>query len=341
MRGARRRVECAAPGHGTRSGDPVRRVSRQEATALLAEVRPGAVVHEVRVVALRPELCDPVVPGGQPPPEVQEFDYADGGAYAWSWAAPQMLRAGTALWCTSPVDGDPLCVRAETVLPRPEVLRVRAGTLQVLRSRFTTPQPAVVDTSVIAPADLTQGTGLTEDEALLVLRSHHARLVRTGRAWVGASCAALPIVGNAANLFFALDNPVVVGGFFALALGPPAVASAVYVGPWRRRRRRLSRPIEGGYLEPVEVVRWCDDTVTVAAVDGRSWSWPVRSEGATTTSLPRGTRAWATPLREGAYVHLVADPDEEATKAPVVLEAAGVAHSPSPPRSPVQDVVRH
>ncbi|GAB49840.1 hypothetical protein [Mobilicoccus pelagius] len=119
-----------------------------------------------------------------------------------------------------------------------------------------------------------------------------------------------------------------------------AVASVVYLGPGRRRRGRISRPIEAGYLEPVEVVRWCEDTVTAAAVDGRLWSWQVRRADDDPAALSVGTRVWATPLREGGYVHLVGSPDAEGAGVPTVVEAAGVARTPLPPGSEIQDVVR-
>jgi len=315
----------------------VRRVGREEAERLLTSG--DDVVHEVTVVRRRPDLADPVR-GGEAAADVHEVEYADGGVYAWSWRSPQVIHDGSRLWCTSATGEGVRCVRVETVLPEPEVLTVARGTFQVLRSRFATPQPTVLDTSVVAPADVTQGTGLTEDEALVVLRSHHARLVRVGRAWMGASCAALPVLGNTVNLLVALDNPVVVGVVAAVGLGPLAVASAAYLGPGRRRRGRISRSIEAGYVEPVEVVRWCEDTVTVAALDGRRWSWQVRREDDDPAALPVGTRVWATPLSEGGYVHLVGSPDAEGAGVPAVVEAAGVARTPRPPRAEIQDVVR-
>jgi len=314
----------------------VRRVDRDEAGQLLREERPGAAVHEVIVGQIRPDLRDRQVPGAQEPPDVHEYAYTDGGGYSWSWATPQLIRAGSRLWCTTPVDDEVLCVRGETALGTPEVLRSRRGTLALLRSRFSTPQPTLVDPAVVAPADPTHGTAMTEEEALLVLRSHHAGLTRTGRAWVGASLATVPVVANMFSVWVGSGGGTAWVALGLLALGPVALASAMYAGPGRRRRLRLTRPVAEGFLDLVDVTTWTDAVVTVTDVDGRRWSWQVRPES--DTRLPEGARVWATPLREGGFVHLVGQRASDGV--PRVIEARSSASIVLPPRSEIQDVLR-
>lgn len=315
----------------------MRRVGREEAERLIGAVRPGAVPHEARMVGIRPDLADEVDEDeDETPDEVYEVEFVGGGSYAWSWATRPFGRPGAPLWCTRPEEGDVLCVRGETTVGSPEVLRMEPRTLRVLGSRFARPQPTVLDPGVVAPADVTQGTGMTEDEALLVLRTHHEQLVRSGRQRLGGSLGSVPVFGSLLWVLHA-DDPIFLGLFGAAVLGTPAWAAASYLGPGLRRRRRLTRTTTEGFCEPVEVTRWWGPReVNVRAADGRSWAWNVRPEQH--GLLRAETRMWATPLREGGIVHLVGLGG--AGGVPTVVEGFTPARPTRPPRAGVQDVVR-
>lgn len=312
-----------------------RRVAREEAERLIHAVRPGVAVQQVRVGGgADASLLDRE---HETPLDTFEYEFSDGGVYVWQWASPESIRSGTQLWCSRPgPDAEILCVRADTVLPEPEVLRTRQGSVRLVRSRFSVAQPTVVDATVVAPADLTLGTGITEDDALLVLRGRHGRMIRQAQAaTAGGAFVTAPLI-NLAGQSFQLGTAVGVGAV-ALALSPAlAMAGWNRFGPGARRRRRFSETYSEGYLQPVEVKDWRKVGVTVVTNEGAVWRWAVRPELG--HGFRTGQRVWATPLREGSLVNLVGLRDGDGL--PDVVEGDSAAAPEGPPRSKIQDVVR-
>ena len=157
----------------------MRRVDRDEAGQLLREERPGAAVHEVIVGQIRPDLRDRQVPGAQEPPDVHEYAYTDGGGYSWSWATPQLIRAGSRLWCTTPVDDEGGLGADQELLP---VGVITSGLFSptlgdAIAMALLDPRVARVGTDVVVDVrgrpQAATVTGVSNSGSLRFLPSHH------------------------------------------------------------------------------------------------------------------------------------------------------------------------
>lgn len=267
------------------------------------------------------------------------YSYAadDGGVYAWRWDRPQFVKIGERLWCTlPPPEGDQvLCVRRSTILPEPEVLRSRPGTLDLLVSRFAQPPAPIVDPSILRPADVTQGTGMSQDDARLVLRSHHRALVRRGRVLIASVSGGTVWAAFQFGPILAVDAPPAAWGVATVAAAVPATATvAADLLRSRPRRRHLAAAMEAD-LDVVQIVRPRALGLDVRTRDGRRFSWAVHAD--MRAKLERGTPCWATPLIEGEAVYLVAISPEDGR--PVVVQPVDPARRVRHPGEQVQDAL--
>lgn len=287
----------------------MRRVDRDEAVRLIAAVnaRPeDVVVHEVRGFEVREERLPTAVPPWAdnddvyaPSSEIAlSYEFDDGSVYVWGWDAPETIREGERLWCTHPRTGGPVrCVRMATILARPDVLTVRAGSLTLRRSARL-PEP-LVDPAVIAPADTTRGTGVTQEDARFVLDTQP----ESGIGVKGLlPLLAVMIVG------FPIVVPVSgLGSVGGMALGGGLILACLALWTYLARRRRDGHGEEA--LDVVEVVRLSRAAVEVRTAGGEHYAWPIETDDAPV--LTPGSCVWSTPVSAGRSVRLVGRAREE------------------------------
>lgn len=264
------------------------------------------------------------------------YAFEDGSRYSWRWNRPQVVRVGEALWCALPSQADVVsCVRATTILSEPEVLRSKKGSLLLLRSRFAELPAPILDAAIIEPADVTGGTGLSQEDARLVVRAQHASLVRRGRTtvWVTAGASLTAVLQLGPVLGPGLDY-VTMGGAAAVVALPTLAAFTVDRLRARPRRLRLVDAIEAD-LEVVEVVSHTAFTLQVRKRDGECFSWSPDPD--LRGMMPPRARLWATRLVDGELAHVVGVSPKDGR--PVVLRPTSPATRVLP-EADVQDVVR-
>ncbi|WP_168582575.1 hypothetical protein [Gephyromycinifex aptenodytis] len=271
-------------------------------------------------------------PGGASPEVVFAYLFEDGSRYAWQWDCPQLVRLDEKLWCAPPSQGDVVsCVRQSTILAEPEVMQSKKDTLQLLRSRFAHPPAPLIDTDVLQPADVTAGTGLSQEDARFLLRSRHAWLVRRGRALLGGTAGASGWVAMQLGTFLGagLDYPALGAG--AAIIGGPTLAAFALDRVRNRPARVRAAQAAQADLEVVEIIGGHRRILHLRTRDGERYSCTLESD--LRAELPNGTRLWATRLEDPAGYLVGTSPLEGK---PVVLRVRSVAPQ-RPGRSRVQD----
>ena len=296
-------------------------LTRDEAARLLRAYRPEGPFAAGRIVA----ADEPIVrivphfelkdvryqmpsfdgwPGGEATQVVDYYQYEldDGSQYTWSWHGAVYIRKDRELWGTHPGSGRQVgCVRRNGYTGHAELCWAKEGTVQLVRGAHGGQRRPILDAAVIAPLDRTEGTGLSPDEARLLLRQR-ADAVRRRR----------PLV-------------------LALTLG---------LG-WWDLQRQISRYAEAadGPLVAVAAETPGPFGLRVRGSDGLLYGWPRRR--ITDPEPGQGDRVWATPIAPDLRVLLIGQRDgspyvvEPAAPAEVVRDnrPRSPAH-PTRPRSP-------
>lgn len=223
-----------------------------------------------------------------------EFTLPDGSVYSWDWQGPVWVPKGSVIWCTDPASDRQVgcAIARQHVEPGGiEVIWAKEGSVELVRGAHPGGRRPILDAAVIAPLDVTAGTGLTEDEVRLILRQRAAGLRRRR---VGL------LLGTLGLAWWSLRRRI--GLYDDAAQGPLAV---VEIGPATPYGLRVRGP------------------------DGLLYSWPARSTSTLTamahaaTAAP-GDRVWATPIAAGARVLIVGQRDGT----PFVIEPGRPADPP-------------